>query len=511
MACHREFPLLMEQGAPGRRAYLLPKLDVPARPIDELIPDSYLRSEHAPLPELSELEVVRHFIGLSRRNHGVDVGFYPLGSCTMKYNPKVNEDLAFYQGFANLHPYQPEKTVQGALQLMYELEQDLCEIAGLERATLTPAAGAHGELTGLMLIKAYQEDRGEGHRDEIIIPDSAHGTNPASAAMCGYKVVEVASNDRGGVSVDALREVVGPQTAGLMLTNPNTLGLFEEDILTISEIVHGAGGLLYYDGANANAILGKCRPGDMGFDVVHFNLHKTFSTPHGGGGPGSGPIAVRENLVPFLPVPVVEKRKDAQGGQTAEVDPGKAAEEFYLDYRRPRSIGKIKGFHGNFLVMVRAYAYIRSMGPEGLRQASEDAVLAANYLMRKLSAFYDLPYNRICKHEFVLSAKRQKAEGVTAQDIAKRLLDYGIHAPTVYFPLIVEEALMIEPTETESQAALDDFIEVMAAIASEAGESPEQLTTAPHHTVVGRLDETRAARHPVVRWRGIAWEEGKKE
>jgi glycine dehydrogenase subunit 2 len=511
MACHREFPLLMEQGAPGRRAYLLPKLDVPARPIDELIPDSYLRSEHAPLPELSELEVVRHFIGLSRRNHGVDVGFYPLGSCTMKYNPKVNEDLAFYQGFANLHPYQPEKTVQGALQLMYELEQGLCEIAGLERATLTPAAGAHGELTGLMLIKAYQEDIGQGHRDEIIIPDSAHGTNPASAAMCGYKVVEVASNDRGGVSVDALRKVVGPQTAGLMLTNPNTLGLFEEDILTISEIVHEAGGLLYYDGANANAILGKCRPGDMGFDVVHFNLHKTFSTPHGGGGPGSGPIAVREDLAPFLPIPVVEKRMDVQGSQTGGAEPGETVEEFFLDYQRPRSIGKIKGFYGNFLVMVRAYAYILSMGPDGLRQASEDAVLAANYLMRKLSLSYDLPYDRTCKHEFVLSARWQKAEGVAAQDIAKRLLDYGIHAPTVYFPLIVDEALMIEPTETESKAALDQFVEVMAAIAREARKSPELLTTAPHNTVVGRLDETRAARHPVVRWQGKTREEGKTE
>jgi glycine dehydrogenase subunit 2 len=497
MPRQNEFPLLMELGAPGRRAYLLPQLDVPARPIDELIPSPYLRSEPAPLPELSELEVVRHYTGLSRRNHGVDVGFYPLGSCTMKYNPKVNEDLAFLPGFASLHPYQPEETVQGALQLMYELEQYLCEIAGLQRATLTPAAGAHGELTGLMLIKAYQEDRGEGHRDEIIIPDSAHGTNPASAAMCGYKVVEVKSNDRGGVCVDALREVVGPQTAGLMLTNPNTLGLFEEDILTISELVHDAGGLLYYDGANANAIMGKCRPGDMGFDVVHFNLHKTFSTPHGGGGPGSGPIVVRESLIPFLPVPVAERREEAaQAGASLEEIPS----QFFLDFDRPKSIGKVKGFYGNFLVLVRAYAYIRSMGPEGLRLASEDAVLSANYLMRGLSPFFDLPYDRTCKHEFVISARQQKAEGVTAQDIAKRLLDYGVHAPTVYFPLIVEEALMIEPTETESKAALDAFLEAMFRIAEEAKESPQGLTTAPHHTVVGRLDETQAARHPVVRW-----------
>ena len=380
MAGQKNFPLLMELGAPGRRAYLLPELDVPSQAVEELIPSEHLRPEPAPLPELSELEVVRHYTGLSRRNHGVDVGFYPLGSCTMKYNPKVNEDLAAYPGFASLHPYQPEATVQGALQLMSELERYLCEIAGLARATLAPAAGAHGELTGLMLIKAYHENRGEGHRDEIIIPDSAHGTNPASAAMCGYKVVEVASNQRGSVSVDALREVVGPKTAGLMLTNPNTLGLFEEDILTISEMVHSAGGLLYFDGANANAILGKCRPGDMGFDVVHFNLHKTFSTPHGGGGPGSGPIAVRDNLVPFLPMPVVEKRQRLADGAGA----GENSLGFYLDYDRPLSIGKIKGFYGNFLVMVRAYAYILSMGPKGLRQASEDAVLAANYLMAKL-------------------------------------------------------------------------------------------------------------------------------
>ena len=498
MAGQKNFPLLMELGAPGRRAYLLPELDVPSQAVEELIPSEHLRPEPAPLPELSELEVVRHYTGLSRRNHGVDVGFYPLGSCTMKYNPKVNEDLAAYPGFASLHPYQPEATVQGALQLMSELERYLCEIAGLARATLAPAAGAHGELTGLMLIKAYHENRGEGHRDEIIIPDSAHGTNPASAAMCGYKVVEVASNQRGSVSVDALREVVGPKTAGLMLTNPNTLGLFEEDILTISEMVHSAGGLLYFDGANANAILGKCRPGDMGFDVVHFNLHKTFSTPHGGGGPGSGPIAVRDNLVPFLPMPVVEKRQRLADGAGA----GENSLGFYLDYDRPLSIGKIKGFYGNFLVMVRAYAYILSMGPKGLRQASEDAVLAANYLMAKLKPAYDLPYDRICKHEFVLSAKRQKAYGATARDIAKRLLDCGIHAPTVYFPLIVEEALMIEPTETETKAVLDEFIEVMLAIAKEAEESPEQLQTAPHRTVVGRLDETLAARHPVVRWRG---------
>ena len=487
MGLNQKFPLLMELGAPGRRAYYLPDLDVPAKAVAELIPATFLRQDSAPLPELSELEVVRHYTGLSRRNHGVDVGFYPLGSCTMKYNPKVNEDLAFLPGFACLHPYQPDETVQGALQLMYELEQDLCEIAGLDRATLTPAAGAHGELTGQMLIKAYHQARGEGHRDEMIVPDAAHGTNPASAAMCGYKIVEVPSNARGGVSVEHLKGLIGPKTAGLMLTNPNTLGLFDEDILTISELVHAAGGLLYYDGANANAILGKCRPGDMGFDVVHFNIHKTFSTPHGGGGPGSGPIAVRDILVPFLPTPMVE-RGDGHG------------EGFFLDHHRPQAIGKVKGFHGNFLVLVRAYAYIRSMGPRGLKQASEDAVLSANYLMERLREFYHLPYQRACKHEFVLSARKQKAQGVTAQDIAKRLQDYGIHAPTIYFPLIVEEALMIEPTETESKAELDKFVDVMVTIAREVEEFPQRLRTAPHHTVVGRLDETRAARHPIVRW-----------
>ncbi|NMB25932.1 MAG: aminomethyl-transferring glycine dehydrogenase subunit GcvPB [Firmicutes bacterium] len=487
MGINQQFPLLMELGSPGRRAYSLPKLDVPSRPIEDMIPRDFLRQDPASLPELSELEVVRHYTGLSRRNHGVDVGFYPLGSCTMKYNPKVNEDLAFLPGFASIHPYQPEETVQGALQLMYQLEQALCEIAGLDRATLSPAAGAHGELTGLMLIKAYHEAGGEGHRNEIVVPDAAHGTNPASAAMCGYKIVEVPSNDRGGVSVEHLKGLIGPKTAGLMLTNPNTLGLFEEEILTISELVHAAGGLLYYDGANANAILGKCRPGDMGFDVVHFNIHKTFSTPHGGGGPGSGPIAVRDILVPFLPTPTVEV-----GGSDEK--------EFFLHYDRPQSIGQVKGFYGNFLVLVRAYGYIRSMGSDGLRQASEDAVLSANYLMEQLKDIYHLPYDRVCKHEFVLSATNQKKQGVTAQDIAKRLLDYNIHAPTVYFPLIVEEALMIEPTETESKAELDRFIDVMVAIAREVTESPEQLRTAPHHTVVGRLDETQAARHPIVRW-----------
>ncbi|NLK08535.1 MAG: aminomethyl-transferring glycine dehydrogenase subunit GcvPB [Firmicutes bacterium] len=492
MAVNQQIPLLMELGSPGRRAYYLPKLDIPSKPVDEIIPKNLIREEPASLPELSELEAVRHYTGLSRRNHGVDVGFYPLGSCTMKYNPKINEDLASLPGLAEIHPYQPEETVQGALQLMYELEQDLCEIAGLDRATLSPAAGAHGELTGLMLIKAYHEAGGEGHRDEIIVPDAAHGTNPASAAMCGYKIVEVPSDERGGVSVEHLRQVVGPNTAGLMLTNPNTLGLFDENILTITELVHDAGGLNYYDGANANAILGKCRAGDMGFDVVHFNLHKTFSTPHGGGGPGSGPIAVRDILVPFLPTPTVEKDSE---------------DCFVLQHNRSKSIGKVKGFYGNFLVLVRAYGYMRTMGPKGLKRASEDAVLSANYIMERLKDVYNLPYDRVCMHEFVLSAVMQKKHGVTAQDIAKRLLDYNIHAPTVYFPMIVEEALMIEPTETETKAELDAFIEVMRNIAAEVLESPEKLQQAPYHTVIGRLDETQAARRPIVRWQAAETEE----
>lgn len=480
-----ERKLLFEQGAPGRVGYLPPECDVPELPIDELIPEHALREEQPPLPELSELEVVRHFTRLSRINHAIDVGFYPLGSCTMKYNPKMNEAAAGMAGFARIHPYQPDETVQGALELMYELEKALCEIAGLDRASLQPAAGAQGELTGLMIIRAYHESRGEGHRNEIICPDSAHGTNPASAAMCGYKLIQVPSDARGGMDVEALRAVVGPNTAGLMLTNPNTLGLFDENIAEITEIVRTAGGLLYYDGANANAILGISRPGDMGFDIVHFNLHKTFSTPHGGGGPGAGPVCVRKELAPFLPAPTVERGENG----------------FYLDYDRPQAVGRLHAFYGNFGVLVRAYAYIRRLGAEGLRRVSEHAVLHANYLMHLLKPYYDLPYDRHCKHEFVLSGARQKRLGVRTLDIAKRLLDYGIHAPTVYFPLIVDEAIMIEPTETEPKAVLDEFARVMIEIAREAEENPEVVQGAPHRTVVGRLDEARAAREPDVCWR----------
>lgn len=479
-------PLIYEISSPGRKAYSLPELDVPAVNLEEALPAGMRRQAPPPLPEVSEIQVVRHFTQLSRRNHGVDSGFYPLGSCTMKYNPKVMEDAASLPGFTELHPYQPEETVQGALSLMWHLERYLCEITGMDYFTLQPAAGAHGELTGLMLIRAYHEHRGEGERRrKVIVPDSAHGTNPASAAVCGFEVVEVPSNERGGVDVAKLRSLVNEETAALMLTNPNTLGLFEENILEIAEIVHGAGGLLYYDGANANAILGFARPGDMGFDVVHLNLHKTFATPHGGGGPGAGPVGVKEKLAPFLPVPRVEKE----------------GERFHLREDAPLSIGRVKGFYGNFLVCVKAYAYIRAMGPDGLRRVSEHAVLNANYLLKKLAPYFEVPYPRTCMHEFVLSGKRQKARGVHTLDMAKSLLDYGFHAPTIYFPLIVEEAIMIEPTETETKETLDEFARALIEIAQKAETDPEYLKGAPYTLPVGRLDEAGAARHPDLRWK----------
>ena len=484
MTMRTSVPLIFERSTPGRRGYRLPELDVPETPIEELIPQEYLRSEAPGLPEVSEPEVVRHYTQLSRLNHGVDVGFYPLGSCTMKYNPRVHEDVVGLPGLSAIHPYQPQETVQGALELIYNLSEHLAAIAGLAQASLQPAAGAHGELAGLMVIKAYHNHRGEGHRTEMIVPDSAHGTNPASCAMVGYKVVEVPSNERGGVDVEALKKLVGPNTAGLMLTNPNTLGLFDENICQIAEIVHEAGGLLYYDGANANAIMGIVRPGDTGFDVVHFNLHETFSTPHGGGGPGAGPIVVSEKLAPFLPGPVVEKDGDE-----------------YRLVMPEHSIGRVRSFYGNFLVYAKAYAYILSHGPQGLREVSETAVLNANYMMNRLKDLYELPYDRTCMHEFVLSGSWMKKHGVRTLDLAKRLSDYGYHAPTVYFPLIVDEAIMIEPTETEAKSTLDQFIEVMGRIAEEAKENPELLTSAPHNTPVKRVDEARAARHPVLRWR----------
>ncbi|MDA8337114.1 MAG: aminomethyl-transferring glycine dehydrogenase subunit GcvPB [Peptococcaceae bacterium] len=474
-------PLIFEMGAPGRRAFSLPGGDVP-----EAVLPAGLRRETPPrLPEVSEGELVRHFTTLSNLNFGVDTGFYPLGSCTMKYNPKVFEVVARLPGLSGLHPYLPEELAQGALRIIHELERYLAEIAGLARVTMQPAAGAHGELVGVLLIRAYHESRGNP-RQKILIPDSAHGTNPATAAMAGYEVVTLPSDARGGIDVGALEKAMDDTVAGLMLTNPNTLGLFDENIDVITGLVHGKGGLLYYDGANANAVMGYSRPGDMGFDVVHFNLHKTFATPHGGGGPGAGPVAVTAELAPYLPVPLV----DFDG------------ESYRLNYDLPRSIGRVRSFYGNFGVLVKAYAYIRSMGAAGLKQAAGDAVLNANYVMRHLQEYFDLPFDRACKHEFVLSGKRQKEKnGVRTLDMAKRLMDYGFHPPTVYFPLIVEEAMMIEPTETESKETLDRFIGACAAVANEARDEPEKVHGAPHTTPFGRMDETRAARQPDLRWR----------
>lgn len=477
----KQQPLLFELGKPGRKAVDLPVCDVPQ--VTGLLPDNCLRSQKAALPELSQLELMRHYTQLSNRNFGVDTGFYPLGSCTMKYNPKINEDVARYAGLSLLHPLQPAATAQGAMEILYKIEEDLAEIAGMAGVTMQPVAGAHGELTGLKVIRAYHRDRGDLVRTKVIVPDSAHGTNPASTTMCGMEVVEIKSEADGSIDLEALKAAVGPDTAALMLTNPSTLGLFESKIEAIAAIVHEAGGLLYYDGANANAIMGIVRPGDMGFDVVHFNLHKTFATPHGGGGPGSGPIGVKEKLVPFLPNPRVQKVNDKYSWVNSE-----------------KSIGKMHGFHGNFGVIVRAYAYILSMGGTGLRQASEDAVLNANYCKKLLSEVFDSPFERFCMHECVLTSKKQQANGIHTLDIAKRLLDYGYHPPTIYFPLIVEEAIMIEPTETESKETLDGFIDAMKKIAVEAAENPEIVHTAPHNTIVSRLDETLAARKPVVRW-----------
>lgn len=476
--------LIFEISKPGRNGASLPEADVPVSNLQNLIPSEYLREEAPNLPEVSEVDVVRHFTGLSTLNHGVDTGFYPLGSCTMKYNPKINEDMARLPGFTSIHPYQPEELSQGALEIMYKTGAYLAEIAGMAEVTLQPVAGAHGEFTGMQIIKAYHQSRGE-NRTKVIVPDSAHGTNPATANVCGFTIVQVKSDDRGGVDIDALRAAMNEDVAALMLTNPNTLGLFDENIVEVADIVHEKGGLLYYDGANANAIMGIARPGDMGFDVVHFNLHKTFSTPHGGGGPGSGPVGVKNHLIPFLPKPVVEEKDGT----------------FYLDYDRPQSIGKVHSFYGNFGTVVKAYTYMRALGGEGLKTASEDAVLNANYLMARLKEKFYLAYDRLCKHEFVLSSKYQKAAGVHTLDIAKRLLDYGYHPPTIYFPLIVEEAIMLEPTETESKETLDEFVAAMLKIAQEVEEDPELVKSAPHNTVVGRLDETMAARHPVLRYK----------
>lgn len=478
-------PLIFEITKEGRVGYSLPDLDIPEVDLSTLLPEGLLREEAAELPEVSELDIMRHYTALSKRNHGVDSGFYPLGSCTMKYNPKINESVARFPGFANIHPLQDEETVQGAMELMYDLQEHLIEITGMDDLTLQPAAGAHGEWTALMMIRAFHEANGDTHRTKVIVPDSAHGTNPASATVAGFDTITVKSDENGLVDLEDLRRVVGEDTAALMLTNPNTLGLFEENILEMASIIHGVGGKLYYDGANLNAVMSKARPGDMGFDCVHLNLHKTFTGPHGGGGPGSGPVGVKKDLIPFLPKPVLVKTEEG----------------YHFDYNRPQSIGRVKPFYGNFGINVRAYTYIRSMGPDGLKAVTEYAVLNANYMMRRLQPHFDLPYDRHCKHEFVLSGRRQKKLGVRTLDMAKRLLDFGYHPPTIYFPLNVEEGMMIEPTETESKETLDAFIDAMIQIAKEVEETPEIVQQAPHTTVIKRLDETKAARTPVLRYK----------
>ena len=473
--------LIFDKSKPGRTGVFLPDFGVPESDLD--IAEQYLRSD-LNLPEVSEIDVVRHYTRLAQNNYGVDTGFYPLGSCTMKYNPKVNDELASLPGFRNMHPYQPESLSQGALRLMYELSEYLCEITGMDAATLSPAAGAHGELTGLMITKAYFESKGE-KRQYILIPDSAHGTNPASAVSCGFSTIKIETDRSGNVDMEGLSAAVDENTAVLMITNPNTLGIFEKHIVEMCDIVHMKGGLVYLDGANMNALLGMVRPADMGADMMHLNLHKTFSTPHGGGGPGAGPLAVRDFLEPFLPVPVIQKNE--QG--------------YVLDYEKIQSIGRVKPFYGNFGVMVRAYTYIRMLGAQGLRDVAESAVLNANYLMKLLKDDYHLPYDTLCKHEFVISGERQMKFGVHTMDIAKRLLDFGFHPPTIYFPLIVKEAMMIEPTETESKTTLDAFAEAMHAIARAAEEDPEKVISAPHTTATKRLDGVLAARKPNVKYK----------
>lgn len=476
--------LIFEVSKDGRKSYSLPECDVPDTNIEELIPAEFLRKEDAQLPQVSEVDVIRHFTLLSNKNFGVDTGFYPLGSCTMKYNPKINEDMASLDGFTKLHPLQPESTVQGALELMYNLQESLQEITGMSKVSLQPAAGAQGELTGLMIVKAYHDYNGNHNKKKIIIPDSAHGTNPASTSMAGFTSVEIKSNDKGIVDIQALKEVLDEDVAGLMLTNPNTLGLFEKDILTISELVHEVGGLLYYDGANMNANMGITRPGDMGFDIVHLNLHKTFSAPHGGGGPGSGPVGVVKELAPFLPRPIVEKEGD----------------NYTLKNDLETSIGAVKNFYGNFGVLVKAYTYILTMGGEGLRQASRLAVLNANYMKERLKEDYILPVDEVCKHEFVLGGLGENEGHVTTLDVAKRLMDYGYHPPTIYFPLIIDSALMIEPTETESKENMDGFIEALIKIKEESISNPEELKKAPFKTCIRRFDEVTAARKPILRY-----------
>ena len=471
--------LIFEKSKTGRKCQNLPECDVPVVTLDA----KDKREVKLHLPELSEGELSRHYTELAKKSHGVNDGFYPLGSCTMKYNPRVNEVAAGLEGFTDIHPLQPTETVQGCLEVFKTLESYLCEIAGMKRMTFQPAAGAHGEFTGLLLIKAYHKSRGDEKRKKIIVPDSAHGTNPASAAMAGFSVVSVPSGPDGCVDIEKLKEIAGDHVAGLMLTNPNTVGLFDKNILEITKIIHDCGGLCYYDGANLNAVMGTVRPGDMGFDVIHLNLHKTFSTPHGGGGPGSGPVGCKEFLVPFLPSILVE------------------GEDKLVAVKEKDSIGEMKNFYGNFLVVVRALAYVMTLGKEGIPEASKNAVLNANYMMNKLKDLYTMAYDEVCMHEFVMSlADLKKQTGVSAMDIAKGLLDFEIHPPTMYFPLIVDEALMVEPTETESKETMDEAIAVFRKLYETAGEDAESLHNAPMTTPVTRMDEVGAARHPILRY-----------
>ncbi len=475
-------PLVFEKGGKGRKGYSLPRWDIEKAEEKNLIPPHLLREELPGFPELSEVEVVRHFTRLSQWNYGVDTGPYPLGSCTMKYNPKVNEEIG--KMFARIHPYSPEDLTQGILELMYQLEGFLAEITGMDRVSLQPAAGAHGELTGMLMIKAYLQNRGE-KRAKVLVPDTAHGTNPSSLSMASFQMVGIRSNEIGIIGPEQVAQKMNEDVAAIMVTNPNTLGLFEENLKEISEIVHGKGGFVYCDGANLNALMGVVKLGDLGVDLVHINLHKTFSTPHGGGGPGAGPIAVKKELSPFLPIPVIEKN-----GKT-----------YHFNEDRPLSIGKIRAFYGNFGILARAYAYILSMGAEGLRRATEMAVLNANYLMKGLRGYYDLPYDRPCMHECVFTDKFQDRYHVSTLDIAKRLIDYGFHPPTIYFPLVVKGALMIEPTESESKEGLDRFIQTLIAIAEETKENPDVLRQAPQRVKTRRLDEVLAARKPKLRWK----------
>ena len=484
MVVSKSSPLIFERSRESRYAYSLSQSDIKTDSVESILDDKFIRKNKAEFPEVAELDLVRHYTELSNKNFGVDSGFYPLGSCTMKYNPKINEKVARIPGFAESHPLQEEGQVQGSLEIVYSLQEELKEITGMDEVTLQPAAGAHGEWTALMIFKAYHLDNGEGHRDEVIVPDSAHGTNPASASFAGFKAVTVKSNERGEVDIEDLKRVVNENTAAIMLTNPNTLGIFEKNIMEIREIVHEAGGLLYYDGANLNAIMDKVRPGDMGFDAVHLNLHKTFTGPHGGGGPGSGPVGVKKELASYLPKPMVIKDGDT----------------FKYDNDIKNSIGRVKPFYGNFGIYLRAYTYIRTMGAEGLREVSEAAVLNANYIKASLKDHYEIPYEQYCKHEFVLSGSKQKEHGVRTLDMAKRLLDFGVHPPTIYFPLNVEEGMMIEPTETESKETLDYFIDAMIQIAEEAKNDPDKVLEAPHSTIIDRLDETTAARKPVLKF-----------